>query len=51
MGGGQSMKQNTQKNEEQKIRELINKKLDQAQALIAEAKKLAQKINLLPKDR
>ena len=45
------MKQNTQKNEEQKIRELINKKLDQAQALIAEAKELAQKINLLPKDR
>ena len=45
------MKQNTQKNEEQKIRELINKKLDQAQALIAEAKKMAQKINLLPKNR
>jgi hypothetical protein len=45
------MKQNTQKTDEQKIKELINKKLDQAQALIAEAKKLAQKINLLPKDR
>ena len=45
------MKQNTQKNEEQKIRELINQKLDQAQALIAEAKKMAKKINLLPKNR
>lgn len=45
------MKQNTQKTEEQKIRKHIDKKLDQAQALIAEAKKLAQKINLLPKGR
>ena len=51
MGGEKNMKQKIDSDEEQKIRELINKKLNQAQALIAEAKQLAQKINLLPKDR
>lgn len=42
------MTQKTDNDEEQKIKYIILKKLDKAQALVNEIKKLMMKINLIP---
>lgn len=48
MGGNGNMTQKIDSNEEQKIKYIILKKLDEAQALVNEIKELMKKINLVP---
>lgn len=45
------MKQKLDSDEEQKIKYLIYRKLDRAQALVNEIKELMKKINLVPSNK
>jgi hypothetical protein len=47
MGGDRSMTKKIDNDEEQKIKYMILKKLDKAQALVNEIKELMKKINLV----
>ena len=51
MGGDRNMTQKIDSDEEQKIKYVILRKLDKAQALVNEIKELMKKINLTPSDK